>query len=207
MIDLTNIAVFVPTFFLVSISPGMCMTLALTMGMTVGLRKTLWMMLGELLGVALVGICAVIGVATMMLDYPEVFMVFKYLGGLYLGYIGVQMWLSKGKMALTSSPQGPSDTARLAIFMQGFITAIANPKGWAFMISLLPPFINASMPLTPQLAVLLGTVLVLEFVCMMLYATGGKQLGRLLSHGNNVARLNKVTGCLMIGVGIWLAFG
>lgn len=32
--------------------PGMCMTLALTMGMTIGVRKTFYMMWGELAGVA-----------------------------------------------------------------------------------------------------------------------------------------------------------
>ncbi|MFT4923944.1 MAG: homoserine/homoserine lactone efflux protein [Phenylobacterium sp.] len=208
MIDLANLALFIPTFFLVSISPGMCMTLALTMGMTVGFRQTMWMMAGELVGVGLVGIFAVVGVATMMLQYPSFFVVFKYAGGLYLGYIGVQMWLSKGKMALTLNADEPVQRkAKMAMATQGFVTAIANPKGWAFMISLLPPFVNASMPLAPQLAVLLGTVLVLETICMMLYAAGGKQLGRLLTGGNNVAVLNKITGTLMIGVGIWLAFG
>jgi hypothetical protein len=30
------LAIFIPTFFFVSITPGMCMTLALTMGMSIG---------------------------------------------------------------------------------------------------------------------------------------------------------------------------
>ncbi len=208
MIEFASLVVFIPTFFLVSVSPGLCMTLALTMGMTVGIRKTLWMMLGELVGVALVGVFAVIGVATMMLNYPTVFVVFKYVGGLYLMYLGVQMWRSKGKMALDFNGSGATeDKTQWAVAMQGFITAIANPKGWAFMISLLPPFINASLPMVPQLAILLTTVLFIEFICLMLYATGGKQLGRLLQRNNNVATLNKITGTLMIGVGIWLATG
>ena len=42
MADLTLLAVFVPTFFFVSLTPGLCMTLALTMGMTIGVRKTMW---------------------------------------------------------------------------------------------------------------------------------------------------------------------
>ncbi len=52
MPDYALLAVFVPTFFFVSITPGMCMTLAMTLGMSIGVRKTLWMMLGELVVVS-----------------------------------------------------------------------------------------------------------------------------------------------------------
>ncbi len=61
---------FIPTFFVVSVTPGMCMTLALTMGMTIGVKKTFYMMWGELFVVALVSIAAVSGVAAVMLKYP-----------------------------------------------------------------------------------------------------------------------------------------
>ena len=54
---------FIPTFFFVSITPGMCMTLALTLGMSVGYKRTLWMMIGELAGVAVVSIAAVLGLS------------------------------------------------------------------------------------------------------------------------------------------------
>ena len=42
MIDTTLLAVFIPTFLFVSATPGMCMTLAMTMGMTIGVKRTLW---------------------------------------------------------------------------------------------------------------------------------------------------------------------
>lgn len=64
----------------VSITPGMNMTLALTLGMSVGYRRTLWMMVGELLGVALVAVSAVVGIAAVMLRYPDIFTLFKIVG-------------------------------------------------------------------------------------------------------------------------------
>ncbi|MGO2276613.1 LysE family translocator, partial [Pseudoalteromonas nigrifaciens] len=91
MIDITVLAVFIPTFFFVSITPGMCMTLAMTLGMSIGVRRTLWMMLGELLGVASVAVAAVLGVASIMLNYPEAFAILKWVGGAYLIYIGINM--------------------------------------------------------------------------------------------------------------------
>ena len=207
MIDFATMLVFIPTFFLVSISPGMCMTLAMTMGMTVGIRKTLWMTVGELIGVGLVALFAVVGVATMMLQYPQVFTIFKYVGGAYLFYVGVQMWMSKGKMAIIEGEDAGLNKGEMEVAIQGFVTAIANPKGWAFMVSLLPPFINPDLDMVPQLAVLLTTVLIIEFICLMIYANGGKQLRKLLQKSSNVQTLNKISGSLMMGVGIWLAIG
>ncbi len=39
MIEPAVLTLFIPTFFVVSVTPGMCMTLALTMGMTIGVKK------------------------------------------------------------------------------------------------------------------------------------------------------------------------
>ena len=203
-INLTLLAVFIPTFFIVSITPGMCMTLSLSMGMSIGLKKTLFMMYGELLGVGLVATSSVIGVATIMLKYPSFFLVLKYGGGAYLIYLGIQMFLSRGKMAL-SLDESNYNISRKSLAVQGFVTAIANPKGWAFFIALLPPFIDESLPLTSQLIVLIFIILALEFSCLIIYATGGKTLRKLLQNSSNVRFINKIAGFMMIGIGIWLA--
>ncbi|ALO36194.1 threonine transporter RhtB [Colwellia sp. MT41] len=203
MPDLAVLAIFIPTFFFVSITPGMCMTLAMTLGMSIGVRRTMWMMIGELLGVAIVAIAAVFGVASIMLNYPSVFEVLKWLGGAYLAYIGINMWRSTAKMSVGGGEL--NDVSRYALFSQGLVTAIANPKGWAFMISLLPPFISVERDVAPQLMLLLGVIMVTEFTSMMAYATGGKSLRIFLSRGDNIKWLNRIAGSLMVTVGLWLA--
>ncbi|NOI14440.1 LysE family translocator [Vibrio hepatarius] len=198
------LGMFIPTFFFVSITPGMCMTLALTLGMSVGYKRTLWMMAGELVGVGLVAVAAVLGIAAVMLNYPWLFVALKLIGGGYLFYLGVQMWRSRGKLAINmdDSPSAPQSDWDLVV--QGFVTAIANPKGWAFMISLLPPFIDQNADLAPQLVVLVAIILCFEFICMTLYAMGGKGLKRVLGHSQNVRLMNRIAGTLMMAVGVWL---
>ncbi|KXI21254.1 LysE family translocator [Photobacterium sanguinicancri] len=196
--------VFIPTFFFVSITPGMCMTLALGLGMSIGFRRTLWMMLGEVVGVALVAISAVLGIAAIMIKMPWLFVVFKTIGAMYLAYLGLQMWQSKGKMALSDDKLQTSQASNLGLVAQGFITAIANPKGWAFMISLLPPFIQSDLDFAPQLALLVSIIMISEFVCMSIYASGGKALRRLLMNQQNVKTMNRIAGSMMFGVAIWL---
>lgn len=205
MLDYTLLTLFIPTFLLISATPGMCMTLALTLGMSIGIRKTLWMMWGELTGVALVSVLAVLGVASLMLNYPGLFNVLKYLGGGYLIYIGVLQWLMRGKMTIDANQNQAPRVSGKKLMLQGFITAIANPKGWAFTVSLLPSFINPEYPVTPQLIALVFIITCSEFIFLVLYATGGKSLGKLLGKSQNVRLINRFSGSLMIIIGIWLA--
>jgi len=196
----------IPTFFFVSVTPGMCMTLSLTLGMTVGIRRTMWMMLGELIGVGTVAVLVVIGVAALIVQYPQLFVVLKIAGGGYLLYLGVQLWLSRGKMAIDLNGV-PKNTGRLQLASQGLITAIANPKGWAFFIALLPPFIDPARPLPNQMVMLLTVILTLEAMSLMVYAVGGKSLSKVLQKSGNVRLMNRIAGTLMIGVAGWLALG
>ncbi len=181
------------------------MTLSMTLGMTVGVRRTFWMMYGELIGVGLVAAASVVGVATVMLQYPTLFLLLKYLGGLYLGWLGVQMWLSKGKMTIDAASKLNIDLSPRKLALQGFVTAVANPKGWAFFIALLPPFIDDQRPLPGQLSLLLGIILSIEFFCLILYAGGGRTLNRLLQKSGNVRLMNRMAGIMMVSVGVWLA--
>lgn len=207
MMSWATLSVFVPTFLFVSLTPGMCMTLAMVLGMTQGVKRTLWMMVGELLGVGLVAAAAGAGVAALMLRQPELFVLFKWVGGAYLGYLGIMMWRSRGRMAIPSELDAGPPASPLQLAMQGFVTAVANPKGWAFFMVLLPPFLDSSRPLPGQLTLLIAVILIIEFASMLVYATGGKTLRSVLGKSGNVRLLNRIAGTLMIGVGLWLALG
>lgn len=207
MVNLALMGAFIPTFLFVSVTPGMCMTLAMTLGMSQGVRRTLWMMWGEMLGVALVAILAVCGVAAMMLQFPAVFQWFKLLGAAYLAWIGLQMWRAKGKLALPQPGELPALMPRRTLFSQGFITAVSNPKGWAFHMALLPPFIDPTLAFWPQLLVLVAIIILLEFGSMLLYASGGKALALFFGKANRVQYLNRIGASLMFGVALWMLLG
>lgn len=203
----TIIIAFISTFFFVSLTPGLCMTLAMTLGITVGFRKTLWMMLGELVGVGMVVVLSATSMAAIITDYPEALYFLKYIGGAYLAYIGINLWFAKGKMAASLEDNAPTDIRKLSLISQGFMTAISNPKGWAFFISLLPPFIEPDKSLSLQLILFTSIILFIEFLCLCLYAAGGNVMRNALSKKNNLKLLNRLSGSLMIGVAVWLAFG
>ena len=70
-VDFSIMALFLPTFFFVSVTPGMCMTLAMSLGMSIGLKRTFYMMIGELIGVGIVALSSVVGVAAIMINHPD----------------------------------------------------------------------------------------------------------------------------------------
>ena len=202
----TRLIAFAASYFLVALSPGLCMTMAMSLGISIGVRRSLWMMLGELAGVALVGAAAVFGVAALLLKAPTVFAVLKWFGAGYLFYMGWQTWqaapLRPDQLAASGSPRG-----RFALVLQGFITAASNPKAWAFFVALLPPFVDRSRAFAPQLPVLLALMLVIEFACMLIYAYGGRALSEQLHRRGKARWLNRIASTLMVAVGCWLALG
>jgi len=117
------------------------------------------------------------------------------------------MWRSKGKMALCEENETTIKLSAKGLALQGFVTAIANPKGWAFMISLLPPFIDPLQSIAPQVTILLLIILTIEFCCLISYAAGGRTLRNALRQKSTLKTMNRIAGTLMIGVGIWLAAG
>lgn len=200
--DTPRLLAFCGSFFLIALSPGLCMTLAMSLGISIGVRRALWMMWGELAGVALVAAAAMMGVAALLLSDPRVFATFKIAGAAYLVWTAWKTWNSP-VAALTAAPS----VTPLALSTQGFVTAVSNPKAWAFMMALLPPFIDAKAPLAPQMALLLSLIVVIEFGCLLIYAQGGRSLSELLLRRGQAAWLNRIAACLMVGVALWLLLG
>lgn len=200
--DGARLAAFCGSFFLIALSPGLCMTLSMSLGISVGVRRALWMMAGEVTGIALVGACAMLGVAALLVGAPQVFTAFKLAGAAYLLYMAYLTWTAPvGTLVAT-----PSVTPK-ALAAQGFLTAVSNPKAWAFQVALLPPFIDTHAPLAPQMLVLLGLIVAIEFTSLLIYAQGGRTLSELLLRQGKAHWLNRISAVLMAGVAAWLVAG
>ncbi|WP_197064437.1 LysE family translocator, partial [Aeromonas enteropelogenes] len=97
MSEWTLLLMFIPTFFLISVSPGLCMMLAMSFGASLGLRRTLWVIGGELAGVGLIALTALLGYTRVLAEQPALMQGFKYLGALYLLWMGVASWRGGGQ--------------------------------------------------------------------------------------------------------------
>ncbi|MBK6599268.1 MAG: LysE family translocator [Proteobacteria bacterium] len=195
---------FGASFFLIAISSGLCMTLALSLAISIGVRRTFWMMLGELAGIALVGAAALGGVATLLLSAPRIFIAAKLIGAMYLLWSAVGAWRAPANLAIGENDAVASE---YQLISQGFVTAISNPNAWILFAALLPPFILPDKPLLPQASLLLGAVVLIEFICLLIYAQGGRVLRDYLANKGLGQWLNRISAGLLVGVAGWLVFG
>jgi threonine/homoserine/homoserine lactone efflux protein len=190
---------FVVTIAAVSLTPGMCMTLAFSLGLSQGYRRTLWMMAGEMTGVIVVVSTTVYLLGWLLRLDPIWFNALALLGAVYLLWIARQLWLADPALA---EQRTAGTLTPLSLAVLGFTTAIMNPKGWAFMVALLPGFMDAEKALFPQLVLFLSVMLTTEFISLSLYAGGGRWLRQFLGEGARLGVLNKVAASLMVGVSI-----
>ena len=175
------------------------MTLAFSLGLSLGYRKTLWMMAGEMTGVVVVVSTTVFLLGWLLRLDPIWFNGLAMAGAIYLLWIARQLWIADPEL----SSLGVRGSLRpLSLAALGFTTAIMNPKGWAFMIALLPGFMDAERALLPQLLVFLSVMLITEFLSLSLYAGGGRWLRRVLGEGAPMGVLNKIAAALMVGVSV-----
>ena len=103
------------------------MTLALSLGISIGVKRSLHMMWGELIGVGLVATSAALGVATLMLKYPDAFLFLKLGGGAYLCWIGYQMFRSRGKLGFNRIDTRATRAISITIGIQWFFNCGSKP--------------------------------------------------------------------------------
>lgn len=200
--SIETLLLFAPISMMISLSPGLCMMLAMNTGMRLGVRQGLPMVLGELLGVGLVATASVSMIAALIHTNPEYFEILKIVAAVWLLYSAWQSFKSdaidSGAIELAKS--------RSQLWLQGFLTAIGNPKGWAFTAAFIPPFINQSAPLAPQLAGLVTVLLIGECISLYIYMFGGRTLRKWLEQQGQAKRMGAVTGTLLVGLSLWLLF-
>jgi threonine/homoserine/homoserine lactone efflux protein len=72
-------------------------------------------------------------------------------------------------------------------------------------MAMVPKFMNYNLPLAPQMTAMIIIIVVIEFISLMIYASSGTALSKILSKTGNVQIINRVAGILMMLVGVWLA--
>ena len=201
---IAELGLYTLTIAAVSLTPGLCMTLAFTLGMTVGYRRSLWMMLGELLGVNIVFTATFWSLSWLLNQNPIWFVALSFGGGAYLLYLAITLFKQPANAIRTIESL---NTRWYQLAGLGFITAIGNPKGWAFLVALLPGFITTEIPMGLQYAWMLVIMMVTEFTSMSIYAAGGRWIALKLSNTDGRFATHRVAALLLGAVSIWVFSG
>lgn len=179
--------------------PDTSQLLIMSNSLRYGLRRSLATVAGDLSANILQMSAAAFGLTALIATSAEALVVVKWLGVVYLAWIGLSLFLRAG----TPTAERPPTKSR-HLFRQGFLTSSANPYAVVFFGALFPQFIVASQPIAPQLLILGATYLVVDGITLILWGwLAERTLGRIrLLSGS---RTNRISGALMIGAAALLA--
>src|SRR5262245_4459675 len=99
MIDITNFSLFVAASWALIIAPGPDMIYVLTRGIAQGRKAGLLSAVGVTLGILVHTLSAALGLAVLLQTSALVFLTVKYIGALYLIYLGYKTLKHKSSFA------------------------------------------------------------------------------------------------------------
>src|SRR5262245_22168560 len=119
-----------------SLSPGPNGLLALTHGALHGRRNALYTVAGGACGFVVVIALSMFGIGALLQASLTWLTVMKWVGGLYLVWLGIQVWRAPPIGVDVRSAAPPR--AGWSLFRQGALSALTNPKGLLFFAAFLP---------------------------------------------------------------------
>lgn len=173
-----------------------------------GRRGGFLTLLGGALGLTVHASAAALGLSALLLASATAFTVLKVIGALYLLWLGVQML----RAAIRSRRDRLAEVAivlprRRSVYLrQGFLSNALNPKVALFFVTFLPQFMTADGGSPRAQALLLSAVFATLYVTWFcLYVGAVERLGRWLRRPAVKARIEQVTGLLLVTVAARLA--
>jgi len=191
------------------VTPGPDTALIIRNALRAGNRAASWTSLGIGAGSTVWAAASVLGVAVLLESSDLAFTIFKYAGATYLVYLGLRSLIGSFWKDEQQPPESlPATPERLdgwAAFAQGVLNNLLNPKAGAIFVTVMPQFVEPHDSVSRLvLMVACYDALVVAWLCM--YGLVVSRAGR-SSMGARVRKgLERVTGAVMIGLGVRLAF-
>lgn len=194
---------FVLATALILIIPGPTIILVVSQAVTHGRRSVVPLVAGVLMGDFTAMTLSLLGLGALLSTSATLFSIFKWIGALYLLYLGIKLW--------RLTPQDSQEKQKTAhpssgsLFKSSFIVTALNPKSIAFFVAFLPQFIDPVKPALAQFPLLGGTFLLLATLNAALYAVFAGQLREHMQKGKIRKWFNRCGGTALIGAGIFTA--
>ena len=198
-----NYAAFLGLSLVLAFTPGPDILYVLSRSLAQGTRAGLVAAAGFALGNVAHTLLVASGVGALLAARPELLATVRYVGALYLIYLGVVMIKRAGPIATGQAAVG-SDAR---VFRESIVANLLNPKVVLFFLSLFPQFVDA-----PQESFLQTCLLGASFIAVTLLAFGSVALlaGRfnalLARDPQRQVRLQQVGGAVLFLIAVWLAW-
>lgn len=194
-------AAFVAASAVMLVIPGPTILTVISYSIAHGARANVPLVLAVTLGDSTALMLSLLGLGALLATSALWFIVIKWIGGLYLLYLGIRL-LRAGvspSIAVIADLHG----SRWKLFANTWLVTALNPKGIIFFVAFLPQFLDTTQAVAPQLWILSITFVLLAALNATLYAVFAGTARRILISPAAQKRFNFAGGSLLSAAGIW----
>jgi len=195
---------FVVASSIVLTLPGPTILIVIGYSITHGKRAHLPLLAAVTLADIVVVGGSLLGLGALLSTSAFWFTVVKWIGGLYLLYLGISLLRSGASSVKISETKTPD--SRWKLFVNTFIVTTLNPKTIVFILAFMPQFINPVTNTSSQLWVLAITFIVLATAIVAVYAVFASSASSFLSSARTQRHFNNAGGSMLLIAGIWTLF-
>jgi threonine/homoserine/homoserine lactone efflux protein len=200
MIDPGRLALFVAAAVALLVVPGPAVLYVVTQAVDGGRRAGLASVAGIHSGTLVHVAAATVGLSALLASSALAFDVVKFAGAAYLILVGLRRLTGRERAEL---PEARPRRALGALYRQGIVVNVLNPKTALFFLAFLPQFVDpARGPAWRQILALGLLFSVLGFVSDSTYALVAGTLGGVLRRSRGYVRAQRyVSGLVFVALG------
>ncbi|WDZ76888.1 LysE family translocator [Ensifer adhaerens] len=188
--------------FIAAAIPGPGVTALVARALGSSFRETFFMGLGIALGDMVYLTAVILGLALIAQTFTTVFLVVKFAGVLYLGYIAWKLW-STGLLPEDIKAK-PSTSAAMS-FLSGLLITLGNPKTMLFYVALVPTLIDIQAIGPSDYGLLLTATFLVLLTVLVPYMLLASRARLLLKQPKALKALNRVAASVLAGTAAYIA--
>jgi threonine/homoserine/homoserine lactone efflux protein len=196
---------YVLAILILTASPGPSSLLCMTKGVSSGWKSGVFTALGSLTAITGILTLSFTGLGVVIASSEIAFTVIKWVGALYLVYLGINALLSKQTSYNTTNTNTRKASDFRSNYVSGFIVGGSNPKAILFFTALFPQFIHPDSSLMLQYLIFTSTFIVFELSWLVFYAYLGANSSRWLLAEGRAKLFNRLTGGVFVSAGALLS--
>lgn len=203
---LAPLVVFGVASIIFAMTPGLDTVMVLRTSTQEGHKAGLGAVIGVGLGLAVWGIAAAFGLAALLAASQTAFSILKYLGALYLTWLGVRSLLYP-RTTFEKMTEGQIITEQNLFYSglrRGFLSNLLNPKAAIIVVTLYPQFIPHHADVALFTLLMTGIQIVVASLWLILLVFLTIPLGRFLKRPAVVQWSDRIAGMVFIGFGVKL---
>jgi len=184
---------------IVLVIPGPTILLVMSQALTHGRRTVFPLTCGVVLGDLTDMVLSLVGLGAILAASASLFLLLKWVGALYLFYLGIKMLRTKPGARYVA--EGKKEVSAFAMFRRAYVVTALNPKGIVFFVAFLPQFVSHTSPVFPQLVTMGATFLVLAGINATVYGLLAGQLREIMQSPRARRAFDVAGGSALIGAG------